>query len=180
MFFRSIKEINRLKVRACQTFTIEESWRSQNYFSLKENFKKSTSFEEQKGARYIRENVSFGIITFNCLSSTKACLRFLLTCFAWEIKSFYQSSLRNEVDFTDMKNVSQISWLKINILEKLRHGFVDKRAMIIMTIISLGNWKTLVPFCLTWKSIFNTNKELLQIRTEKTNYVSQNNSKLAT
>ena len=35
-------------------------------------------FEEQKGTRYIRGNVYFGIIVFSCLSSTKACLRFPL------------------------------------------------------------------------------------------------------
>ena len=57
--------------------------------SQKENLKKCTSFEEQKGTRYIRENVYFGIIIFSCLSSTKPCLRFLLNCFVWEIKGFY-------------------------------------------------------------------------------------------
>ena len=72
----------------------------------KENLKKCTSFEEQKGTRYIRENVYFGIIIFSCLSSTKPCLRFLLNCFVREIKGFYQSSLGNEVDFRDIMNVS--------------------------------------------------------------------------
>ena len=33
-------------------------------------------------------------------------LRFQLICFAWKIKGFYQSSLRNEVDFRDIMNVS--------------------------------------------------------------------------
>ena len=51
----------------------------------KENLKKCTSFEEQKGTRYILENIYFGITTFSCLSSTKLCLRFLLNCFVWEI-----------------------------------------------------------------------------------------------
>ena len=72
----------------------------------KENLKKCRSFEEQKGTRYIRENVYFGIIIFSCLSSTKPCLRFLLNCFVREIKGFYQSSLGNEVDFRDIMNVS--------------------------------------------------------------------------
>ena len=45
-------------------------------------FEESTSFEEQKGTRYIRENVYFGIIIFSCLSSSKPCLGFLLNCFA--------------------------------------------------------------------------------------------------
>ena len=74
-------------------------------FSPEENLKKCTSFEEQKCTRYIRGNVYFDIIVFRCLSSTKQCLRFLLICFAREIKGFYQSSLGNEIDFTDM-NVS--------------------------------------------------------------------------
>ena len=48
---------------------------------LFENLKKCTAFEEQKRTKYIRGNVYFGIIVFNCLSSTKPCLRFLLICF---------------------------------------------------------------------------------------------------
>ena len=67
--------------------------------------KKFVRNEEQKGTKYIRENVYFGIIIFSCLSSTKPCLRFLLNCFVWEIKGFYQSSLGNEVDFSDIINV---------------------------------------------------------------------------
>ena len=43
--------------------------------------------------------------------------------------------------------------------------------MITTTLTSSCQWKTLVPFCLwkkkTWKSIFNTNNELLQHCTEK-------------
>ena len=42
-----------------------------------------------KRCKYIWENVYFGIIIFNCLSSTKQCLRFLLNCFVQEIKDFY-------------------------------------------------------------------------------------------
>ena len=72
----------------------------------KENLKKCTSFEEQKRIRYIRGNVYFGIIAFSCLLSIKPCLKFLLICFAREIKGFYQSSLGNEVDFTNIINVS--------------------------------------------------------------------------
>ena len=33
-------------------------------------------------------------------------IRFLLACFAWKIKGFYQSSLGNKVDFKDIMNVS--------------------------------------------------------------------------
>ena len=75
-------------------------------FSRKENLKKCTSFKEQEGTRHIRGNVYFGINVFSCLSSTKPYLRFLLICFVREIKGFYQSSLGNEVNFTDIMNVS--------------------------------------------------------------------------
>ena len=110
-------------------------------FSRKESLKKCTSFEEQKGTRYIRENVYFGIIVFNCL--TRRCLRFLLMFLACEIKDVYQSFLRNEVEFTDIMNVSQ------NILakKKLRDNFVNERAMITATLISSDHCKTLVSFC---------------------------------
>ena len=110
---------------------------------------------------YIQGNLSFGIIFFSCLLSIKPCLRFLLICFALEIKGFYQSSLGNEVDFIDIMNISP------NILaKKLRHGFVHERAMITTTLTSSCHWKTLVPFYLqtkkkkkndTSKNIFNAN-----------------------
>ena len=56
--------------------------------------------EEQKGTKYIRENVSFGIIIYSYQ------LRFLLNCFVREIKGFSESSLGNEVDFRDIMNAS--------------------------------------------------------------------------
>ena len=40
-------------------------------FYREENLKKCTTFEEQKGTRYIRGNVYFGIIVLSCLSSAK-------------------------------------------------------------------------------------------------------------
>ena len=33
----------------------------------------------------------------------------------------------------------------------MKHGFVDERALITMTLISSCQWKTLVPFCLRKK-----------------------------
>ena len=109
----------------------------------KENLKKCTTFEEQKCRRYIRGNVYFGIIVFSCLSSTKPCLRFLLICFYWEIKGFYQSSIGNEVDFTDMMDVSPNILAKNKNFKKLRHYFVDKRAMITTALTSSCHQKTL-------------------------------------
>ena len=35
--------------------------------------------------------------------------------------------------------------------KKLRHGFVDERAMITTTLIYSCHWKTFVPFCLRKK-----------------------------
>ena len=107
------------------------------------------SFEEQKDTGYVLENIYFGIIIFSCLSSTKPCLRFLLNSFVWEIKGFYQSYLRNEVDFRDMMNVFPTILAKNYYFKKLRHGFVDERALI--TTISSCHWKNLVPFCLRKK-----------------------------
>ena len=91
-----------------------------------ENLKKCTTFEEQKGTRYIRGNVYFGSIVFSCLSSTKLCLRFLLICFAREIKGFYQSSLGNEVDFRGIVNVFSNILAKDLNFKKLRQSFVDE------------------------------------------------------
>ena len=116
-------------------------------FYRKENLKNCTTFEEQKGTRYIRGNVYFGIIVFSCLSSTKPCLRFLLICFAREIKGFYQSSLGNEVDFRDIMNVSPNILAKNQNFKKLRHDFLDERTLITATLISSCHWKTLVTFC---------------------------------
>ena len=112
--------------------------------------KKCTSFDEQRGTSHIRENFYFGIIVFSCLSSTNPCLRFLLICFAREIKGFYQSLLGNEVDFTDIMSVSPNILATNWNFKNLRHGFLDERAMITTTLTSSCHWKTLVPFCL-WK-----------------------------
>ena len=119
---------------------------SEKYISWKENLKKCTTFEEQKGTRYIRENFYFDIIIFSCLSSTKLCRRFLLNCFVREIKGFYQSSLGNEVDFRDIMDVSPNILAKNQNFKKLRHGFVDESVLITATLISSCHWKTLYLF----------------------------------
>ena len=108
--------------------------------------KKCAIFDDKIGTRYLRGNVYFGIIVFSCLSSTKLCVRFLLICFAQEIKGFYQSSLGNEVDFRDIMKVSpNILTKKLN-FKKLRHNFVGEKAMIAMTLISSCHKKTLYLF----------------------------------
>ena len=67
----------------------------------------SLAMKSKNVTKYIREIVCYDLIIFSCLSSTKSCLRFLLSGFVRKIKGFYQSSLGNEVDFRDIKNVSQ-------------------------------------------------------------------------
>ena len=117
--------------------------------------KRRTSFEEQRGTRYIRGKVYLGIIIFNCFSSKKPCLRFLLICFARETKGFYLSSLWSEVDFRDMMNISLNILTKNCNLKKLRHSFVDERALITTTLIPPCHWKTFVPCCLLKKNVEN-------------------------
>ena len=66
-------------------------------------------------------------------------------------KRFYPSFLGNEIDFRYIMNVSQKIFAKHQNLKKLRHDFVDERALITTTLISSYQWKTLVPFCLRKK-----------------------------
>ena len=139
---------------------------SKLWFSPEENLKKCTSFEVQKGTRNIQENVYFGIIIFSRFSSIKPCLRSLLICFAREMKRFYQNSFKNEVDFTNIMDVSPNILAKNKKFKKLRHGFVDDNNINIF--LSRENPCTfLLAKEKTWKRVFITNNELSQNRTEK-------------
>ena len=51
----------------------------------------------------------------------------------------------------DIMNVSRNILAKNENFKKLRHGFVDKRAMITTALTSSCHPKTLVPFCLQKK-----------------------------
>ena len=113
--------------------------------------KKCTSFEEEKGTRYVQGNVYFSIIVFSFLLPTKPCLRFILICFTWEIKGFYWSSLENVVDFRDVMDLSPNILARNKNFKKRRPCFVDEKAPITTTLIFSCNWKTLVPFCLREK-----------------------------
>ena len=68
-------------------------------------------------------------------------------CFDWEKKGFYQSSKGNEVDFTDIMNVSSNILAKNWNFKILRHTFEDKRTMITTALTFSCHWKTLLPFC---------------------------------
>ena len=125
-----------------------------NFFGKKIR-RNALALKSKKGTKYIRVNVYFDIIVFSCLSSTKLYLRFLLICFAREIKSFYQGFFGNEIDFRDIMNVSLRILAKKQIFKKLGHGLVDKKALITTTLISSSHSKTLVPFCLQKKRFEN-------------------------
>ena len=147
MFFSSIKEINTSLSRGMSNiYYWEKLTFSKLQFSRKNFLKNCAIFEDQIGTRNLRGNVYFGIIIFGCLSSTKPCIRFLLICFAREIKGFHQSSLGNEVDFRDIIQVSSNILTKKQNFEKPRQNFVDEKAMIAATLISSCHWKTIVPF----------------------------------
>ena len=114
--------------------------------------KKCCSFEEQKSARYIREK---SFIWHYCLQLSFVCktvsqISFKLFCLGYKRLRRYQSSLGNYVDLRDIMNASQNILAKNQNLKKLRHGFVDKRALITTTSLSSCHWKTHAPFCL-WK-----------------------------
>ena len=67
-------------------------------------------------------------------------------------------------------NVSPNILAKNQNFRKVRHGFVDERALITTTLISSCHWKPLYLFVCERKDlkrIFNTNSELSQNRTEK-------------
>ena len=77
----------------------------------------------------------------------------LQICFARKIKSFYQNPLGNEVDFSDIMNVSLNISAKNWNFKKLRNRFVDERALITMTLIPSCHWKTLVHFACESKNL---------------------------
>ena len=63
-------------------------------------------------------------------------------------KSFYKSSLGNEVGFREIMRASPNIFAKNKNFKKLRHDFVDERALITTTLTSSCHWKIFVPFCL--------------------------------
>ena len=112
-----------------------------------------TKVDKQKGTSCIWGNVYFGIIVFSCLLSTKPCLRFLLICFAREIKGFYQTSFGKEVNFRDIMNISPNILARNKNFKKLRHGFVDEKAQITTILKFSCNWKTFVSFACEKKDL---------------------------
>ena len=101
---RNVKHLLLRKTDVLKTSIFSEGKFEENALTF--NSKKVQGIFGEGGDVHIR------IIVFSCLSSTKQCLRFLLNCFVREIKAFYQSCFGNEIDFSDIMNVS------LNILAK--------------------------------------------------------------
>ena len=111
--------------------------------------KKCTSFEEWKERRYIWGNIYFHIIAFSCLSSTNSCLRFILICFAQEIKGFYRFPVEMKLISWSLCKFFKTLAQNLN-FKKLRRSFGDESTMITRALKSSCHWKPLAPFCL-WK-----------------------------
>ena len=85
----SVIEINKLTSKGMLNIYYWEKLTSQNFdFLGGKIWRNALVLKVQKATRYFPRNVYFGIIVFSCLSSPKLCPRFLLTCFAREIKGF--------------------------------------------------------------------------------------------
>ena len=130
--------------------------------------KKCTSFEEQKGTRYIWGNVYFGIIVFSWLSSTKLC-QISCNLFCSGDKRLLSEFLRSWRWFQgDNKTLPQISWMKIKMAKNW--DFVDEKALIISTLIFSFIGESLYLFAYEGKvleCIFSSIHELSRNRTEK-------------
>ena len=128
--------------------------------------KKYSSFEEQKGTRYTRENVYFCIIILSCLLSTKMCLRFLLNCFVREIKDkFLLSEFLRKWGWFQEHNERFSKTLKNQkaATRFCRWKSTDNNKINIS--LPLENPCTcLLAKEKTWKRIFNTNSKLWQNR----------------
>ena len=159
-----LRKTDVLKTFRKRTFLGKKIWR--NVLALK----------SKKVQDIFRKTFIFGIVVFILSSAVfclQNCLRFLLICFAWDIKGFYPSSLGNEVDSKDMSNVSPNILAKNWNFKKLRHGrWKSNDNNNINIFLSLENrYNFLLSKKLakekTWKGIFNANSELSQNLTEK-------------
>ena len=79
---------------------------SEKKFLRKKIWKNALALKSKKVPVIFRETLILGLLSSAVFNSTKPCLRFLLICFAQNIKAFYHRSSGNEVDFRDIMNVS--------------------------------------------------------------------------
>ena len=107
--------------------------------------KKCTSFEGQKGTRYIRETFILVLLSSTAIFCLQNRVSIYLNLFCSEKK----------VDFRDIMDVSPDILAKNLNFEKLRHFFIYEKALITTTLISSYHWKTLIPFCLRKKKLEN-------------------------
>ena len=148
-------------------------------FSRKENLKKCTNFEEQKGTKYIRGeqlywhnslHISFAFKSVSQISFKLFCSgdKMLLSEFLWKW-GWFQGHNESFPKYPGYK-------LKF---QKLRHGFADEGAMTKTTLKSSCHWKTLVRFCLRSENALLTLTVNYHKIIQKTNYPFQNNTKMA-
>ena len=64
------------------------------------------AFKSKEVQDVFGETFNLALFSWAVVPSTNPCLKFLLICFAPDIKGFYQSSLGNKVDLRDIMNVS--------------------------------------------------------------------------
>ena len=136
--------------------------------------KKCTSCEEQKGTRYIRGNVYFRIIVFSWPLSTKSCPRFILICFAQEIKplSGLLSESPRKWGWFQGHNDRFLKYLGLKLkFQKTETCFCIWKNTDNNDINVFSSLENLCTFLLaeekTWKRIFNTNCKVLQNCTGK-------------
>ena len=111
-------------------------------FSQKDNLKKCTSFEEQRNKVYSRKRLFWHFhLQLSFVYKTVSQIYFNLFCS--EDKRDLSEFLGNKIDFTNIMNVNPNVLAKNWKFKNLRHGFVDERAMITITLIPSCHWKTL-------------------------------------
>ena len=80
-------------------------------FLRKENWRNALALKKKKAQGKFGKTFMLRLLS-KLFFVQKTCLIFLLNYFVSKIKGFYQSSLGNEIEFREIMNVSQISWLK--------------------------------------------------------------------
>ena len=145
------------QVKACQTFTIEKNWRSQNFDFLWKKICRNALAFKSKMVQCI-----FGKRLF-WHYRLQLSLKHLQNC----VSDFFWG---NEIDFTNIMKASPISWLKIKNSKK-ETRFCRWKSNDYNDINIFQSLKNPYTFLITkekiWKGIFNTNRALSQNLAEK-------------
>ena len=167
MFFSLIEEINRLISKGMSNIHYWEKLTfSKVRFSRKENLKKCTSFEKQKGAGYIREKALFWHyrLQLSCVYKSVSQISFYLFCS--RDKRLLSEFLRKWGWFQGHnerfpKYLGQKSNFQKTVTRFCRWKSNDDNDSIVF--LSLENrCNSLFAKEKTWKSIINTNSKLSQ------------------